>query len=258
LWDRIQLITFITPLWLLQLQSIYVFLEWFHLKLIDVWEVKKPSDDLMAMLTSQQVTLMAHVDWTFCFFLAINICIWTTSVPSLLLQQKVLLYVKWFRWILSEFAGPSKQELVRIHWSNEQGQLKCTHILYIYCVSLPNHAHSILYYNFSLKSISPSKYYCSTLITLTHACQIILRIPIQKITYIPNYSIGFFIFLQEKNISDFSCFLLLKLNISESTMILVELTQVLLGNSIQIGHDPICCEVCCFPLSRQMFNMRST
>ncbi len=165
-------------------------------------------DDLMAMLTSQQVTLMAHVDWTFCLFLAINICIWTTSVPSLLLQQKVLvlLYVKWFRWILSEFAGLSKQDLVRIHWSNEQGQLKCTHILYIYCVSLPNHAHSIPYYNFSLKSISPSKYYCSTLITLTHACQMILRIPIQKMTYIPIDSIGFFIFLQEKSISEFFVF----------------------------------------------------
>jgi hypothetical protein len=96
----------------LQLQSIYVFLEWFHLKLIDVWEVKNPSDDLMAMLTSQQVTFMAHVDWTSFFFLAINICIWTISGPSLLLQHKVLLYVNWFHWILIEFAEPSKQDLV--------------------------------------------------------------------------------------------------------------------------------------------------
>ncbi len=97
---------------MLQLQSIYVFLEWFHLKLIDVWEVKNPSDDLMAMLTSQQVTFMAHVDWTSFFFLAINICIWTISGPSLLLQHKVLLYVNWFHWILIEFAEPSKQDLV--------------------------------------------------------------------------------------------------------------------------------------------------
>jgi len=133
------------------------------------------------------------------------------------------------------------------------------HPHFVHCVSLPNHAHSILYYNFSLKSISPSKYYCCTLITLKHACQIILRIPIQKKIYIPNYSIRFFIFLQEKNISEFFVFYFESLNISESTMILVELTQVLLlGNSIQIGHDPICCEVCCFPLSWQMFNMRST
>ncbi len=67
-----------------------------------------------------------------------------------------------------------------------------------------------------------------------------------RILYFPSGNFFFFFFI----------FYFENLNIYESNIILVELTQVLLGNSIQIGDDAICCEVCCFPLSWPMFNMR--
>jgi len=56
--------------------------------------------------------------------------LWNGQGP--LFQEMCLLLVKWFHWILSEFIGCTKQDLVgiqQIHLSIEQGLVNCTHIL---------------------------------------------------------------------------------------------------------------------------------